>query len=123
VAELLTGSGSRSNSGHCRHRGRGWRPREASWWGSEAAAGLGWGRCAAERPVHGEAECSVWRGKAVTALELGGGCGAAVGHREGLREGLKGPIKGEAGDLGVHAPVGIAAVIRTGEADHTNGSA
>jgi hypothetical protein len=41
----------------------------------------------------------------------------AVGHREGLRGGLKRPIKGGAGDLGVRAPVGIAAVIRAGEAD------
>jgi hypothetical protein len=31
--------------------------------------------------------------------------------------GLKGPIKGEAGDLGVRALVGIAAMIRAGEAD------
>jgi hypothetical protein len=31
--------------------------------------------------------------------------------------GFKGPIKGEAGDLGVHAPMGIVAVIRAGEAD------
>jgi hypothetical protein len=50
-------------------------------------------------------------------LGVRGGCSAAVGHREGLREGLKGPIKGEAGDLGVRAPVGIVAVIRSGEAD------
>jgi hypothetical protein len=50
-------------------------------------------------------------------LGVWGGCSAAVGHKGGLRGGLKGPVKGEAGDLGVRAPVGIAAVIRAGEAD------
>jgi hypothetical protein len=46
-----------------------------------------------------------------------GGCSAAVGHKEGLRGGLQGPIKEEAGGLGVLAPVGVAAMIRVGEAD------
>jgi hypothetical protein len=46
-----------------------------------------------------------------------GGCSAAVGHKEGLRGGLQGPIKEEAGGLGVRAPVGVAAMIRVGEAD------
>jgi hypothetical protein len=32
--------------------------------------------------------------------------------------GLQGPIKEEAGGLGVRAPVGIAAMIRAGKADH-----
>jgi hypothetical protein len=50
-------------------------------------------------------------------LGIRGGCSAAVGHKEGLREGLQGPIKEEAGGSGVHAPVGIAVVIRAGEAD------
>jgi hypothetical protein len=50
-------------------------------------------------------------------LGIRGGCSAAVGHKEGLREGLQGPIKEEAGGLGVRSPVGIAVVIRAGEAD------
>jgi hypothetical protein len=57
------------------------------------------------------------RSKRPVVLGIRGGCSAAVGHKEGLREGLRGPIKEEAGGLGVHAPVGIAAVIRAGEAD------
>jgi hypothetical protein len=77
VAELLTSGGSRSNSGHCRRRGRGWRPREASWWGGEPATGLGRGGGAVERPVHGKAKGSMWWSKAVTVLALGGGCGVA----------------------------------------------
>jgi hypothetical protein len=124
VAELLTGGGSRSNSGHCWRRGRGWRPREASWRRGEATGGFGRGcGAAAERRSHGGAVSSVRWSKVATVLELGGGCGVAVGHREGLRERLKGPIKGEAGDLGVRAPMGIEAVIRAGVADHNNGSA
>jgi hypothetical protein len=50
-------------------------------------------------------------------LGIRGGCRAAVGHKEGLRGGLQGPNKEEAGGLGVRAPVGIAVVIRAGEAD------
>jgi hypothetical protein len=50
-------------------------------------------------------------------LGIRGGCSAAVGHKEGLREGLQGPIKEKAGGLGVRAPVGIAIMIRVGEAD------
>jgi hypothetical protein len=59
----------------------------------------------------------VWRSKAAGDAGGSGGYSAAVGHTEGLRGGLKGPNKGEACDLGVRAPVGIAAVIRAGEAD------
>jgi hypothetical protein len=55
--------------------------------------------------------------KRLVVLGIRGGCSAAVGHKEGLREGLQGPIKEEAGGLGVRAPVGIAAMIRAGEAD------
>jgi hypothetical protein len=51
-------------------------------------------------------------------LGIRGGCSAAVGHKEGLREGLQWPIKEEAGGLGMRAPVEIAAVTRTEEADH-----
>jgi hypothetical protein len=50
-------------------------------------------------------------------LGIRGSCSVAIGHKEGLREGLQGPIKEEAGGLGVRAPVGIAVVIRTEEAD------
>jgi hypothetical protein len=50
-------------------------------------------------------------------LGIRGGSSAAVGHKEGLREGLQGPIKEDAGGLGVRSPVGIAVLIRTGEAD------
>jgi hypothetical protein len=50
-------------------------------------------------------------------LGIRGGCSAAVGHKKGLREGLQGPNKEEAGGLGLRAPVGIAVVIRAGEAD------
>jgi hypothetical protein len=57
------------------------------------------------------------RSKAAGGAGVRGSCSAAVGHREGLRGGLKGPIKGEAGDLGMRAPVGIVAMIQAGEAD------
>jgi hypothetical protein len=69
------------------------------------------GRSTAEQ----EARCGGARRPVM--LRVRGGYSVAVGHKEGLRGGLMGPNKGEAGDLGVRAPVGIAAVIRTGEAD------
>jgi hypothetical protein len=58
-----------------------------------------------------------------TAEQAAGGAGDSgrlqCGGRAqgGLREGLQGPIKEEASGLGVCAPVGIAVVIRAGEAD------
>jgi hypothetical protein len=55
--------------------------------------------------------------KMPVVLGIWGGCSAVVGHKDGLREGLQGPIKEEAGGLGVRAPVGIAVMIRAGEAD------
>jgi hypothetical protein len=67
----------------------------------------------AEQPVHGGVGSSVWRSKAVG--DAGGSGWLQRGGR--AQGGLKGPIKGEVGDLGVRAPVEIAAVIRMGEAD------
>jgi hypothetical protein len=57
----------------------------------------------------------VRRSKAAGCAGGGGSGRLQCGGR--AQGGLKGPIKGEAGDLGVRAPVGIAAVIRAGEAD------
>jgi hypothetical protein len=115
--EQLTGDGPRLEFRRYTGRGHEGRAWEASWrWGGAdvALAGAGvqqGGRSTAEQ----EARCGGARRPVV--LGVWGGCNAAVGHKGGLRGGLKGPVKGEAGDLGVRAPMGIAAVIHAGEAD------
>jgi hypothetical protein len=87
----ITGGGSRSNSGHCRHRNRGWRPRGVAWHRGEAAARLGrsWG--AAERRVHGGAEARCSGAERGSGARVWGGCGVgdegAERSRGGLNEG------------------------------------
>jgi hypothetical protein len=117
VAERLTGGGTWRNSGRCTGRVVGEKlgklpGAEVELMRDLAGAGV-WrsNRSTAEQEVR----CGGARRPAV--LGVPGGYSAAVGHREGLRRGLKGPTKGEAGDLGVRALVGIAAVIRTWELD------
>jgi hypothetical protein len=75
--------------------------------------GLGCGGAMGPRRSRGAAR----RSKRPVVLGIRGGCSAAVGHKEGLREKLQGPNKEEACGLGVRAPMGIAVVIRAGEAD------
>jgi hypothetical protein len=69
----------------------------------------------AQQGGHSKVGQEAWGGGARRPVVLGGSGRLQCGGR--AQEGLKGPIKGEAVDLGVRAPVGIAAVIRAGEAD------
>jgi hypothetical protein len=94
VAELLTGGGSRSNSGHYRQRGRGWRPREASWWSGEATAGLGRGGGATGRRVRGGASgrrFRVWGG----GYEVGDKGAEGAGWFKERSQGSRGGALGE----------------------------
>jgi hypothetical protein len=133
-AEMLWGSGRSENHRRrgikvadgfhlWRHRAQ-FRPRQGL--GSRISGSrsflVEWRSCCGPWPGLGcSKEAGPWRGRELGAAEQGGrwrwgGSGRLQcgGRAQG---GLKGPIKGEAGDLGVRAPVGIAAVIRAGEAD------
>jgi hypothetical protein len=103
VAEQITGGNVGSNSGRRTGRARGGRAWGAPWHQGEAIVGVGRGWGAAGWRFHGGARSLGRRSKAA------GGAGGSGRLQCGGRAqgGLKGPIKGEAGDLGVHAPVGL----------------